>query len=56
VKRRELLLLLAGAMTAARGVRAQQKTMSVIGILSLNSPGPNAPNVAPFRQGLSETG
>ena len=58
--RRELMLLLGGAMTAGRGLRAQQKAMPVIGILSLNSPGPNAPNVTlfrqGFRQGLSETG
>ena len=60
MKRRELLLLLGGAMTAGRAPHAQQKAMPVIGILSLNSPGPNAPNVAPFRQGfrqgLGETG
>jgi hypothetical protein len=29
--RRELLLLLGGAMTAARALRAQQKAMPVIG-------------------------
>ena len=54
------MLLLGGAMTATRSLRAQQRAMPVIGILSLNSPGPNEPNVAPFRQGfrqgLSETG
>jgi putative ABC transport system substrate-binding protein len=60
VDRRELMLLLGAMMTAARAAKAQQKAMPVIGILSLNSPGPNAPNVTPFRQGfrqgLSETG
>jgi putative tryptophan/tyrosine transport system substrate-binding protein len=56
MKRRELLLLLGGAMTAARAVRAQQKAMPVIGFLHSASPGPYAPNVAAFRQGLSETG
>jgi putative ABC transport system substrate-binding protein len=55
MKRRELLLL-PGAMTAARAVYAQQKAMPVIGFLSTASPGPNSPFVAAFRQGLSETG
>jgi putative ABC transport system substrate-binding protein len=36
--------------------RAQQKAMPVIGYLASSSPGPSAPNVAAFRQGLSETG
>jgi ABC-type uncharacterized transport system substrate-binding protein len=56
MNRRELILLLGGAMTAARALRAQQKAMPVIGYLHYASPGPNAPNVAAFRQGLSETG
>src|SRR5260370_16489128 len=56
MRRRELMLLLGGAMTAARGLRAQQKAMPVIGFLNSTSPGPNAANVAAFRQGLSETG
>jgi putative tryptophan/tyrosine transport system substrate-binding protein len=56
MKRRELLLFLAGAMTAAHAVRAQQKAMPVIGYLATGSPGPTAPNVVAFRQGLSETG
>ena len=43
-------------MTAARPSRAQQKAMPVIGFLGLASPGPFAPFVAAFRQGLSETG
>jgi hypothetical protein len=33
MRRRELLLLLGGAMTAARVVRAQQKAMPVVGFL-----------------------
>src|SRR5437868_15139934 len=53
--RRELLLL-AGAMAAAPRLSAQQKAMPVIGFLGSTSPGPNAANVAAFREGLSEIG
>src|SRR5712672_915684 len=56
MRRRELMLLLGGAMTAARALRAQQKAMPVIGFLSGGSPAPYAPLVAAFHQGLSETG
>jgi putative ABC transport system substrate-binding protein len=56
MKRRELMLLLGGALIAARGLRAQQKALSVIGWLSSGSPGPLAPSLAAFRQGLSEIG
>src|SRR5258707_255975 len=34
MRRCELVLFLTGAMTAARGLRAQQKAMSVVGFLS----------------------
>jgi putative ABC transport system substrate-binding protein len=54
--RRELMLLLAGAMTAVRGVRAQQKAMPVIGFLGAGSPGSQAALTAAFREGLSQTG
>ena len=50
------MLLLAGAVTAARGLRAQQKAVPVIGFLGSTSPGPYAPFVAAFRKGLNETG
>ncbi len=55
MRRRELLLL-AGAMAAARPLRAQQKAMPVIGFLGNTSLDPNSPFMAAFRQGLSETG
>jgi putative tryptophan/tyrosine transport system substrate-binding protein len=56
MKRRELILVLGGVMTAARALRAQQRAMPVIGFLGGTSPGPMAPFTAAFRQGLSETG
>src|SRR5438128_11991213 len=51
-----MLLLMGGAMTAPRTLRAQQKAMPVIGFLGTTSLDPNAPFMAAFRQGLSETG
>ena len=56
MNRRELMLLLGGAVTAGRALRAQQKAMPVIGFLVSGSLGPSAASVAAFRQGLSETG
>jgi len=56
MNRRELTLLLCGAMTATRSLRAQQKATPVVGYLGSESPGPFAPFVDAFRQGLSETG
>jgi putative tryptophan/tyrosine transport system substrate-binding protein len=56
INRRELLLSLAGAMTMARALRAQQKGMPVIGFLSGAGSDGYTPFVAAFRQGLSETG
>jgi putative tryptophan/tyrosine transport system substrate-binding protein len=55
MRRREVMVLL-GAMMAARALRAQQKAMPVIGFLSAFSPGPAAPFAAGVRRGLSETG
>jgi len=55
MRRRELMFLLAGATTAARALRAQQKA-PVIGFLGSASPGPNAPFTTAFLGGLSETG
>jgi putative ABC transport system substrate-binding protein len=54
--RRRFVALLGAAITAARPLRAQQKAMPVIGYLTSGSPGPNAPYVAAFHEGLSETG
>ena len=58
MRRRELLLLLGGAMTAASAIHAQLKVMPVIGYLSSFSPPPNLGDLgrSPSRQGLSETG
>jgi putative ABC transport system substrate-binding protein len=56
MRRRELMLLLSGAMTVARDLHAQQKAMPVIGYLGNISPGVSAPGLVGFRQGLSETG
>jgi putative ABC transport system substrate-binding protein len=56
MRRRELMLLLAGAMTAARTLRAQQKAMPVIGFLSGGSPDSAVPYVTAFREGLRQAG
>jgi len=59
ILRRDLITLLGGAVFGVPvAVRAQLKAMPVIGYLSpaSASPGPFAPNVAAFRQGLSEAG
>jgi putative tryptophan/tyrosine transport system substrate-binding protein len=56
MRRRELMLLMGGAMMAPRTLRAQQKAMPAIGFLGGTSPGPNAANVAALRQGLGDTG
>jgi putative ABC transport system substrate-binding protein len=56
MRRRELMLLLGGAITVPRTLRAQQKGMPVIGLLSGTSPGASAPFMAALRQGLSDAG
>jgi putative ABC transport system substrate-binding protein len=56
MKRRELLLLLGGVMTAARALHAQQKAMPVIGFLGSPAPGSATTLVAAFLHGLEEMG
>ena len=56
MNRRELMLLLGGAVAMAHPLRAQQKAMPVIRFLGSASPGVSAPGLAAFRRGLSETG
>jgi putative tryptophan/tyrosine transport system substrate-binding protein len=57
MRRRDLIAGL-GAMAAAWpfALRAQQKAMPVVGFLGPTSPGPSAPRLAGFHQGLGETG
>ncbi len=57
MRRREFVRLAAGAVTMwPIAARAQQNAIPVIGYLNSTSPGPNAPFLAAFRQGLGETG
>jgi putative tryptophan/tyrosine transport system substrate-binding protein len=57
VKRREFITLLSGAAAAwPVGVRAQQTTMPVVGLLEIRSPETIAERLRAFRQGLKETG
>jgi len=57
MRRRELMLVLGGAMAAPRTLRAQQKAMPVIGYLGTGLPAQFfASYAAAFHQGLSETG
>jgi putative ABC transport system substrate-binding protein len=56
MKRRQFVLLLAGAMTASPALCAEQKAMPVIGFLSSTSPEAYASRVAAFIRGLEEAG
>src|SRR6266436_5703200 len=56
MRRRELMLLLGGAMTAPHATQAQQKAIPVIGFLGSTSPAPYATQVAAFLRGLEEMG
>jgi putative tryptophan/tyrosine transport system substrate-binding protein len=55
MRRREFATLVAATVTWPM-VASAQKAMPVIGFLGGASPGPHAPFVAAFHQGLSETG
>jgi putative tryptophan/tyrosine transport system substrate-binding protein len=58
MRRREFITLLFGTAAAAwpGAGSAQQSVKPVIGFLSISSPGPHAPLVAAFNQGLREMG
>src|SRR5262249_51105034 len=57
MRRREFIALLGSGVAGwPLAVRAQQPAMPVVGFLGAGSPGPFAPQVAVFRQGLAEAG
>ena len=54
MNRRDLMLLLGAALTAAGPLRAQKKTTPVVGYLSTVTASQSAPFLAKFREGLRE--
>ena len=56
MRRRQLVLVLAGATVSARAIRAQQKAMPVIGFLNLGSADKFAAYFTAFRNGLAAKG
>jgi len=56
MRRREFVFLFGGTVTWPLAARAQQSAKPVIGFLSISSPGPHAPFVAAFNQGLRQLG
>ena len=54
LRRREFITLLGGAAVAwPLAARAQQRTVPVIGLLSVRSPATDAPLITVIRQGLN---
>jgi putative tryptophan/tyrosine transport system substrate-binding protein len=56
MRRRDLIILLSGAVTWPFTARAQQPAMPVIGYISAQSPEEGEPRAAAFRRGLQEVG
>ena len=56
MRRRNLMMVLAGAVAYPLFASAQQKTMPVIGFLTSRTAGESEPNLAALHRGLSETG
>ena len=56
MRRRELVPILAGAMISPRTLRAQPKTVPVVGYIGTNLTGPALSDLAALRQGLSDAG
>ncbi len=56
MRRRELIFLVGGTVTWPLAARAQRSAKPVIGFLSISSPGPHAPFVAAFNEGLRQLG
>jgi putative tryptophan/tyrosine transport system substrate-binding protein len=56
MKRREFITLLGGAAVWPVAARAQQPAMPVIGLILAGNPESDSYRLAPFRQGLNETG
>ena len=57
MRRREFIAALGGAAaTWPLAARAQQKSMPVVGFLSIGLPDLNGPNISAFRQGLAALG
>src|SRR5260370_18329354 len=56
MRRREFVFLAGGTVTWPLAARAQQSAKPVIGFLSISSPGPHAPFVAAFNEGLRQLG
>ncbi len=56
MRRREFITVLGGMMVAWPVATRAQQPVKKIGFLSVSSPGPHAPFVAAFNEGLKEVG